>query len=83
MRGSGGVGQTIAFCRLSWFREADRPQDSLYSSAQLAGCTKAWSSTGYAAIGQLSLRNSINRCTSRTVSWNSTLVSTILDDDLR
>src|SRR5947207_229929 len=49
----------------------------LYSSAQLVGCTKPWSSTGYIATDQFSLRNSISRCTRRTESWKNTLVSTM------
>jgi len=41
----------------------------LYSSVQLLGCTKPWSSTGYDASSQLSLCNSIRRCVKRTISW--------------
>src|SRR4029077_9690088 len=48
-----------------------------YSSAQLVSSSKPWFSTGNGAIDQFSLRSSISRCVSRTLSWNSTLVSTI------
>lgn len=40
----------------------------LYSSAQLLGCTKPWSSTGYTATDQFSLPNSISFWVKRTVS---------------
>src|SRR5450759_1711985 len=49
----------------------------LYSSAQLEASTNEWSSTGYGATDQFSLRSSMRRCVRRTVSWNSTLVSTM------
>ena len=71
MRGGPGGG-------LTYFKFVSKSfRMRLYSSAQLLACTKVWSSTGYGATDQFSLRNSMRRCIRRTVSWNPTLVSTM------
>src|SRR3954467_5847391 len=49
----------------------------LYSSAQLVSSSKPWFSTGNGATDQFCLRSSMSRCTRRTLSWNSTFVSTM------